>query len=322
MSRHPSGRTCSCGCAVRDPVVRPSVALHPAPRPYPTTPPTTEARRRPVSRDCVCRVCRPGRDGHDRDGTAGVVVRDVRRAGWHLAAVGAGGSGEPGYAHTVGLAHRSGHPELLVSGQPVDLAAAVLDDVAHRVVVEGRRLAPGDVVEGALAWHPLVVDEVTPSAASQTLRLASWFHRRPARALQLVWPDAQGLFPWQPGAHDTTDLQPPAWRRPAERLGGTAADPGWQLGTPSDHLAAACSHVVLRGASPMTVLRSRRTERAQWVLVCGRHDDEHDRDEDWTHQHLAHAVRGTPSLRQVDLAPGEGATRRGPSDPWRRFRLS
>ncbi len=320
MSRTPSERTCTCGCAVRDNAVLPATALRPALRPDPS-PGAVAARRRPVARGCTCRLCRPGRDSSAPDDTGGPVLRNVRAAGWHLTGVGASGD-DPAFVYTVGLGHRAGHPELLMSGQPLALMAQVLNDVAERVVVGGHRLAVGTVVEGALAWHPLVVDELTPAAADETVRLSSWLHRRPPRALQLVWPDAQGVFGWQPGGRDTSAEQPPGWRAPAVPTDGVAADPGWQLGTPAEHLAAACRHVVLDGESPMTVIHARTRGRTQWVLVCGRDDREHDHDEDWAHQHLAHAVRGTPSLRGLDLAEGEAATRRGPSAPWRRFWLS
>ncbi|WP_380166863.1 DUF4262 domain-containing protein [Jannaschia sp. R86511] len=319
MTRTPStGRTCSCGCTLRDTVVRPQTALRLAPHPTPTEDPTP-ARRRPVSRGCRCQACRPDRAAPRTDAIEAQVVRNVRRFGWHVVGVGAGDGGEPAFAYTVGLGHRCGQPDLLMSGQPVDLMAAALNDVAHRVVVDGRRLEAGDVLEGVLAWHPVVVDAVAASSSQDLLRYSSWFHRRPARALQLVWPDVTGLFPWQPGGHDTTDLQPPGWRRAGARTGGVAVDPGWELGTPADHLAVACHHVVLDGACPVTVLRVGTADRDQWVLLCER--DEHAETE-YAAQHLAHAVRGTPSLRALaDLAVGQGATRRGPDDHWRRFPL-
>jgi len=191
MSRTSSDRTCTCGCIVRDTVVLPATALRAVARPEPL-PGVEAARRRPVARGCTCLLCRPGRDSSAADDIGGPVLRHVRRVGWHLCAVGAG-ENAPAFAYTVGLGHRAGHPELMMSGQPIGVMAAVLNDVAERVVVDGVRLRPGAVVEGALAWHALVVDEV-PAHAAETVMLSSWFHRRPARALQLVWPDAQGRF--------------------------------------------------------------------------------------------------------------------------------
>lgn len=322
MTRTPSSdrqRSCDCGCTIRDTVVRPSTAIRPAPRPH-STAVDTAARRRPVARGCRCHLCQPARGARTLDHRDARVIRDVRSFGWHLISVGQGIAGTPAFAYTVGLGHRSRHPELVMSGQPVDVMATVLNDVAHRVVVDGQRLDAGAVVEGALAWHPMVVEHVTAAAAGDLARYASWFNRRPARAVQLVWPDVRGLFPWQPGASNTADLQPEAWRAASARAGGVAIDPGWVLDTPSDHLAAACTHVVLDGESPSTVLRVSVENQDQWVLLCGR--DDHVPDE-YTTQHLAHAVRGTPSLRGLaDLAIGEGATRRGPGDSWRRFALA
>lgn len=148
------------------------------------------------------------------------VIRNVRSAGWHVMGVGGGPGGEPAFAYTVGLGHRTGHPELLMSGQPIKLMAAVLNEVAERIVVGGQRFGPGAVIEGALAWHPMVVDDVDPVPSAELLRYASWFQRRSVKAVQLVWPDARGLFPWQPGADDTADLQPSTWRLPSPRTDG------------------------------------------------------------------------------------------------------
>lgn len=319
MTRTPSyDRTGSCGCTVRDSVVRPATAVRLAPFP-PPTPDVPAARRRPVARGCRCQLCQPARAQRGLDHADAGVLRNVRGFGWHVTGVGAGAGGEPAFAYTVGLGHRTGHPELLMSGQPLELMGVVLNQAAERVVVGGRRLTAGAVVEGLLAWHPVVAEDLTPSAASELVRYSSWFHRRPARAVQLVWPDVGGVLPWQPGASDTADLQPPGWRQPSARVGGVAVDPGWVLDTPADDLAVACDHVVVDGESPVTVLRVGTVDRTQWVLLCRR--DEHEEAE-YVTQHLAHALRGTPSLRGLaDLAVGHGATRRGPDDPWRRFPL-
>ena len=322
MSRTPSShRTCSCGCTVRETPVRPSVAIRPAPRPPGTV--DSAARRRPVVRGCRCHLCCPAQSRRGLDAIDATVIRNVRARGWHVTAVGAGGSGAPAFAYTVGLGHRTGHPELVMSGQPIDLMAAVLNDVAHRIVVDGQRLEPGSVVEGALAWHPMVADEVASPAVGELVTYASWFHRRPARALQLVWPDAYGIFPWQPGADDTSDLQPPAWRTASARIGGVSADPDWVLDTPPEAKAVACTHVVLDGRCPTTALRVRAAAGDDvWLLLCDRDDAGHT-DDDYSPLHLSHAVRGTPSLRELaDLRVGEGATRRGPGHAWRRFALA
>ena len=40
------------------------------------------------------------------------------------------------------------------------------------------------------------------TAKDETVTYSGWFHRRPVDALQFVWTDLHGIWPWQPGAHE------------------------------------------------------------------------------------------------------------------------
>ena len=207
-----------------------------------------------------------------------------------------------------------------MSGQPTALMHAVLQDVAGRVVNGNLRLESGTPSEGTLAWFPLLAERLRPARAGELLAYASWFHRRPVSALQLVWPDARGLFSWQPGGTDTSYEQPPGWRRPAARTGCFAVDPPWVWPVPADHVMVGCRHVVEAGAAVATVLRVPLDDDEVWAVLCEQHDDLHG---DLVAAHFAHYARSMPALRDVaDLAVGEGATRSDPGAPWSRFRMS
>lgn len=98
------------------------------------------------------------------------------------------------YSYTVGL-HDRGLPELLVTGLPPERAAGVLNDVAAAAVA-GRVFEPGAHV--AVGDGPLLeIVEVDHPDAHLNFALA--VGGADIRALQLVWADHLGRWPWAAG---------------------------------------------------------------------------------------------------------------------------
>ena len=100
------------------------------------------------------------------------------------------------WSHTVGMIDR-GLPELLVSGLDQDRGRAILMNAARDVfdrsgVVDGElsnRIADRNVM-----FRSLPVERAGRYALEAANRDPDQFH-----ALQVVWPDADGLFPWASG---------------------------------------------------------------------------------------------------------------------------
>jgi hypothetical protein len=288
----------------------------------------------PASPGCDCHICRP-EDAYDaRDRRA---VDTVLEHGWQVTLVSAdvactdpahhGQEGHhddaagPAFAYTVGLGHRCGHPELLMSGLDPAVMHRALNDVARRVM-NGRRLAPGDVLEGVLAGVPVVVERVADDALAATVTWSGWFHRRRPEALVVVWPSTSGLFAWQPGAPEVLDeRQPRAWREPIAHSGSVGADPGWAFPVPPDQLAFSCTHVVDDGRDVLWAARQADEERGEdWSVHCGASG--HDTD-DMRVVHLAHLVRAAPSLRELSgLGLDEEAERPDVDTAWTTTRLA
>lgn len=266
----------------------------------------------PRTDDCDCHACRPEESYEPYDRRT---IDDVLEHGWQVLLVGAGGcaccdhTGEaldheddgPAFAYTVGLGHRSGHPELLMSGLDPTLMHRALNGLARRVV-DGRRLAAGDVLEGVLGGAPVVLADASPYALDEVVTWSGWFHRRPPEALVVVWPSTAGVFAWQPGAPDVLDqLQPPGWREPVPMDGALARDPEWVLPVPPDYRVLTCTHVVEDRAPLLWVARESDSERGEdWTLHCGATGH---RTEEVVVTHLAHLVRGAPSVATLAALP-------------------
>lgn len=273
---------------------------------------------------CRCLLCLPERNlpGDDRR-----LVESVRQHGFHVVAVGTGvcdcgecsptDEGVP-FAYTIGLPHRTGHPELVVSGLRGEVMHHLLHDAASRVLA-GFRFEPGTTAEGLLDSWPVVADPMSPDGLDETVLWSRWFHRREVRALQLVWPSTSGVFAWQPGGSATVAAaQPAAWRLPQRRVGALALDPIWPYPVPADHLAVACRHVAQEGAPVHGVVRLVAPHgEEQWQFYCPL--DGHDLDEEMCAYHFAHLARRVPSLLELaDLRPGEEAVRATCWSPWLR----
>lgn len=178
---------------------------------WPAPQPDSAAER---ARERQCRALFHGWGYRCADGCADCTVlalseEYIERHGWAVQAV------TPtdedvlgGYAHTVGLT-RSGRPELLVSGLPAALAGEVLNAAAadHRQ----QALDAGGTWTGGSS----TVFRVIAAPQADLGGVARRLYGDRAHAVQLVWPDAAGVYPGT--SRWVADVQPlfgpPWWNR-------------------------------------------------------------------------------------------------------------
>src|SRR5487761_152394 len=109
----------------------------------------------------------------------------------------------PPYAYTVGLAAHD-RPELVVTGMPYDRARGLLNSVAAHVV-HADAPRPGEVVP--LRGGP-VIEIVRVAEPSAYLALAAELNGPQFSALQLVYADERGHWPWDVGFRGGRGGQP------------------------------------------------------------------------------------------------------------------
>lgn len=165
-------------------------------------------------------ACSPGCSAHRFEGSLDewLAAEDTRtdeviaRHGWLVQGVMAGGPRRPDLAYTVGL-HGRGSPELVVFGLPLTTACPMLNDLGERVRA-GETLRAGDVLRFA-DW-PHRVHLLAVPHPERVLFQAIRTYGRPVPALQAVWDDLGGRFPWDDGYAAPRWLQPlpdsRAWR--------------------------------------------------------------------------------------------------------------
>ncbi len=102
--------------------------------------------------------------------------------------------------------------------------------------------------------------------------------------LQLVWPDDDGVLPWEPGcAEDCLGAQPWLW----DRVTAAPAPPGWPFPVSPDALVLTTKAIAFDGAPVAGVVHD---EEGEWQFL----DDPAVDMEDLTIVHLAHVV-GPPA---------------------------
>ncbi|MBX3463172.1 MAG: DUF4262 domain-containing protein [Planctomycetes bacterium] len=145
------------------------------------------------------------------------VLDDVEQSGLHVAHQPARGD-LPAGSHSVGLWEHFEQPEVLVFGLPDEVAAALLEALADEVDA-GRRFHDGERHEGLLQDYPVRFVAVPRERLADVLPTACWaYDGDDFPAVQLVWPDKQGRWPWDPAARDGF-----AARQPVLGRGGQGA---------------------------------------------------------------------------------------------------
>jgi hypothetical protein len=125
---------------------------------------------------------------------------DIFTHGWVVQHV---EDGRRPFAYTVGL-HDRGLPELLVTGLAAQRAQWLLNTVARRVIA-GLELRAGQRISLSGATRLEFVDVEHPDAHLDMALAIAGTH---IRAVQLVWADARGRWPWAPGFDDGVRRQP------------------------------------------------------------------------------------------------------------------
>jgi hypothetical protein len=115
-------------------------------------------------------------------------------------------------AYTVGLTRRQ-LPELLVTGLAAQQSVRLLNRVAE-LVADGDSQIPG--TQFALPRGPLL-EVVRVQHPDAHMYAAIGIYRRKIRALQMVWADAAGRWPWDAAFNDGRGGQPVLGMRAVSR---------------------------------------------------------------------------------------------------------
>jgi hypothetical protein len=124
------------------------------------------------------------------------VLNDVAVSGCHVIKVMEDASG-PGFAYSVGLFHNFDHPEILIVGLDLDLMHGIINNLRDDIR-SGARFESKRRVAGILEGFDCEFRDVAASHYRGLLGCALWLYGgTDFPALQCVWPDMKGHFPWE-----------------------------------------------------------------------------------------------------------------------------
>ena len=126
------------------------------------------------------------------------LLSDIAQYGWHVLHIFADESG-PCFSFSVGFYLKFGHPEILVMGLPQPVAHELINLIGSHLA-EGRVFRPRERFDGLAEGFACSFVSIAVEHYRNYLGYGVWFYRslkQPFPALQLVWPDKQGWFPWE-----------------------------------------------------------------------------------------------------------------------------
>jgi hypothetical protein len=131
------------------------------------------------------------------------VRENVARFGWHRTGVGAGDDPylDPPMCYTVGLWQTYRHPEVICVGLGYDVLAELVLNIGVKVK-KGTQYLTGRLYAGVVTEpYRVAFLEVTESQHKRRLGSANTFYKGldDVGIMQCVWPDQDGIFPWQIG---------------------------------------------------------------------------------------------------------------------------
>lgn len=123
------------------------------------------------------------------------LLDDVDEYGLHIVHVPEENDGA-GFSYSVGLWHNFEQPEVIVFGLSTEVAHELLNLLADEAD-EGARFTAGTRHDGLLHGYPVRFVEVPKEVYADYLGFATWaYEGGDFAAVQLVWPDKQGRWPW------------------------------------------------------------------------------------------------------------------------------
>lgn len=141
--------------------------------------------------------------------TAEAKIReDIAEYGWHVVKVLPEGDHQP-HSYSIGLFQTFGHPEIAVVGLRGETAHALIASVVKEIRA-GKRFEAGNNYPNIIESFAVTFVAVPEPAYPGLFGYAIWYYGSTAfPVLQMVWPDRDGRFPWQPEfAEDLKAVQP------------------------------------------------------------------------------------------------------------------
>jgi hypothetical protein len=233
------------------------------------------------------------------------VIDDVQRVGWHVVGVEADAEG-PGFAYSIGLYHTFGQSEIILFGLDVKETMFPIVNLVGEQMRQDANFEDWYESDKLLESANCIFRNVEREHYAEYFGYAIWFYEGlEFPAMQCVWPDRAGNYPWELGFPPELKERQPVL---TERI-------GWPFHEGKNRLVFTTRPVMERG---MPVVLVTHNDDGDWQFLCGTTNDT----ADWLLVLLKNVAEKSPSIKElVDLPRGWQAIRESPDRPWQRMRL-
>lgn len=130
------------------------------------------------------------------------ILRHIEEHGCSVTSVFDPEESEPPFTYSIGIAKSSGAPELIIVGLDSKISHWMVNEYSRRCQA-GERFQSGVLYLGFLEGFAVQFGAVTRAHRAKYMRSACWLHGGPEfEAVQLIWPDTAGVWPWDSEATD------------------------------------------------------------------------------------------------------------------------
>ena len=131
-----------------------------------------------------------------------LVAKNIREHGCHVYSVFAHEeSGSPSFSYSIGLEDSVGVPDVIVLGENASIGKSMID-AYQEFAVAGMRFERSRLYADFLGGgFKVYIEPVERDAVAEyMLGCFRWYGERPWRAVQIVFPSTQGVWPWEEDA--------------------------------------------------------------------------------------------------------------------------
>lgn len=136
-------------------------------------------------------------------------ISDIKDHGLHILGIFDPDGVDPNFAYSIGMKHSYQHADIIVFGLSPDVAQSIINLVADKVK-DGFIFENGDSSLEILNGFECVFKLVSKKYYKDYFGWNLWLNQGDDfSVLQLFWPNPEGDFPWEEGAHqDFKSSQP------------------------------------------------------------------------------------------------------------------
>jgi hypothetical protein len=144
------------------------------------------------------------------------ILENIKQYGCHLVLI-ESTDYLPAFVYTIGLYKEFKHPEIICFGLKTEVMAGILNHACD-LIKKGEFLLTNFLYSGFIEGYKIQFLQVAKDYYKDYLGYGGWFYDMSFDfpALQLVWPDKENKFPWQPEFNTDWKFKQPLLDRNAD----------------------------------------------------------------------------------------------------------